>query len=107
MIIGGTALVMSPQMAIGGANETAATMLFAIVFLFSLTKAYVHIRRGRVALRRRMDDSGVCDRVGGWHGFLAWLHNPIDGCRDLDQLHQSGSHRYPGVLGTSAGRRDL
>jgi uncharacterized membrane protein len=52
MIIGGTALVMSPQMAIGGANETAATMLFAIVFLFSLTKAFLHIRRGRVALHR-------------------------------------------------------
>ncbi|MGH9695917.1 MAG: DUF2306 domain-containing protein, partial [Bryobacteraceae bacterium] len=52
MIIGGTALVMSPQMAIGGANETAATMLFAIVFLFSLTKASLHIRRGRVALHR-------------------------------------------------------
>jgi uncharacterized membrane protein YsdA (DUF1294 family) len=52
MIIGGTALVMSPQMAIGGANETAATMLFAIVFLFSLTKAFLHIRGGRVALHR-------------------------------------------------------
>ena len=48
MIIGGTALVMSPQMAIGGANETAATMLFAIVFLFSLIKAFLHIRRGRL-----------------------------------------------------------
>jgi hypothetical protein len=52
MIIGGTALVMSPQMAIGGANETATTMLFAIAFLFSLTKAFLHIRRGRVALHR-------------------------------------------------------
>ena len=52
VIIGGSALVMSPQMAIGGVNETAATMLFAIVFLFSLSKAYLHIRRGRVALHR-------------------------------------------------------
>jgi uncharacterized membrane protein len=52
MIIGGTALVMSPQMAIGGANETAATMFFATVFLFALVKAFVSIRRGNVALHR-------------------------------------------------------
>ena len=52
MVIGGTALVMSPQMAIGGANETAATMLFAIIFLFALVKAFLYIRRGRVALHR-------------------------------------------------------
>jgi uncharacterized membrane protein len=52
IIIGSSALVMSPQMAIGGPNETAATMLFAIVFLFSLIKAFLHIRRGRVALHR-------------------------------------------------------
>jgi len=52
VIIGSSALVMSPQMAIGGVNETAATMLFAIVFLFSLSKAFLHIRRGRVALHR-------------------------------------------------------
>ena len=52
IIIGGTALVMSPQMAIGGANETAATMLFAIVFLFSLIKAFLSIRQGKIALHR-------------------------------------------------------
>jgi len=52
LIIGGTALVMSPQMAIGGANETAATMLFAIIFLFALIKAFLYIRRGKVALHR-------------------------------------------------------
>ena len=51
-IIGGTALVMSPQMAIGGANETAATMLFAIVFLFASVKAFLAIRRGKFALHR-------------------------------------------------------
>jgi uncharacterized membrane protein len=51
-IVGGSALVMSPQLAIGGPNETAATMLFAIVFLFSLSKAYLHIRKGRIALHR-------------------------------------------------------
>jgi uncharacterized membrane protein len=52
IIIGSSALVMSPQMAIGGPNESAATMLFAIVFLVSLVKAFLHIRRGRVALHR-------------------------------------------------------
>ena len=52
IIIGSSALVMSPQMAIGGPNETAATMLFAIVFLFSLIKGFLHIRGGRVALHR-------------------------------------------------------
>jgi uncharacterized membrane protein len=52
MIIGVSALVMSPQMAIGGANEAAATMLFAIVFLFALIKAFLLIRRGNVALHR-------------------------------------------------------
>src|SRR5258708_3555095 len=52
LIIGSTALVMSPQMAIGGANEMAATMLFATVFLFALIKAFLSIRRGKVALHR-------------------------------------------------------
>lgn len=52
LIIGSSALVMSPQMAIGGPNETAATMLFAIVFLFSLSKAYLHIRKGRILQHR-------------------------------------------------------
>jgi uncharacterized membrane protein len=52
MIIGATALVMSPQMAIGGANETAATMLFAILFLFALCRAFLAIRQGKVAMHR-------------------------------------------------------
>lgn len=52
IVIGLTALVMSPQMAIGGANETAATMLFAVVFLFSLARAFLSIRKGRVELHR-------------------------------------------------------
>jgi len=52
IVIGGTALVMSPQMAIGGANETAATMFFAMIFLFSLIKAFLSIRKGNVAFHR-------------------------------------------------------
>jgi len=52
VILGVTALIMSPQMAIGGANETAATMLFALLFLFSLSKAFLAIRRRKVAEHR-------------------------------------------------------
>jgi uncharacterized membrane protein len=52
LIVGVTALVMSPQMAIGGINEMAATILFAILFLFALVRAFLYIRRGNVALHR-------------------------------------------------------
>jgi uncharacterized membrane protein len=52
LIIGASALVMSFRMNIGGPNETAATTLFAIVFLICLIKAYVHIRRKDVARHR-------------------------------------------------------
>lgn len=52
LIIGSSALVMSPQMAIGGPNESAATMLFAIVFLISLIKAYLHARKRQFASHR-------------------------------------------------------
>ena len=52
LIVGVTALVMSPQMAIGGINEMAATMLFAVIFLFALVRAFLYIRRGNVALHR-------------------------------------------------------
>ena len=51
-VIGVSALVMSPQMAIGGVNETAATTLFALLFLFSLGKGFAAIRRGDVAQHR-------------------------------------------------------
>jgi uncharacterized membrane protein len=52
LIIGISALIMSYTMNIGGPNETAATTLFAIVFLICLVKAYVHIRRKEVARHR-------------------------------------------------------
>ena len=52
LIVGATALVMSYTMNIGGPNETAATTLFGIVFLFCLLKAYRHIRRKEVARHR-------------------------------------------------------
>ncbi|HET9307565.1 MAG TPA: DUF2306 domain-containing protein [Candidatus Sulfotelmatobacter sp.] len=52
LIIGTSALIMSYKMNIGGPNETAATTLFAIVFLICLTKAYLFIRRKEVARHR-------------------------------------------------------
>ncbi len=52
LMIGCTALIMSPRMAIGGVNESAATMLFGVMFLFSLAKAYAAIRKRKVALHR-------------------------------------------------------
>jgi hypothetical protein len=52
LIIGVTALIMSFKTNIGGATETSATVLFAIIFLFSLVKGFYHIRRHEVALHR-------------------------------------------------------
>jgi uncharacterized membrane protein len=52
VIIGVSALIMSYKMNIGGPNESAATTLFAIVFLICLLKAYRHIRRKEVARHR-------------------------------------------------------
>jgi uncharacterized membrane protein len=52
LIIGITALVMSYRMNIGGPNETAATTLFAILFLICLIKAYALIRHKEVARHR-------------------------------------------------------
>ena len=51
-VVGVSALAMSWQMSIGGANETAATTVFAVSFLFSLTKAFWHIRHHRVREHR-------------------------------------------------------
>jgi uncharacterized membrane protein len=52
LIIGVSALVMSYTMNIGGPNETAATTLFAIVYLICLIKGYRHIRRKEVERHR-------------------------------------------------------
>lgn len=51
-VVGITALVMSPMMAIGGLNETIATCVFALFFLFALTKGFIHVRRRQVARHR-------------------------------------------------------
>jgi uncharacterized membrane protein len=52
LIIGISAMVMTYKMNIGGANETAATTLFGILFLICLMKAYLHIRRKEIARHR-------------------------------------------------------
>jgi len=52
LVIGVSSLVMSFTMNIGGANETAATTVFGLLFLFCLIKAYRHIRRKEVARHR-------------------------------------------------------
>jgi len=52
LVTGVTALVMTTQMAIGGATEKAATAFFGVVFLVALARAFACIRRRRVALHR-------------------------------------------------------
>jgi uncharacterized membrane protein len=52
LIVGVTALAMGPLIAIGGPLETAATTVFGLLFLFALAKAFLAIRRRKVALHR-------------------------------------------------------
>ena len=52
LVIGISALFMSFLMSIGGVNETVATTLFALFFLFGLIKAYIHIRKRQILLHR-------------------------------------------------------
>lgn len=51
-IVGISALLMTSKMAIGGANERAAILLFDAAFLFSLTKAVWHVRRREIVQHR-------------------------------------------------------
>jgi hypothetical protein len=51
-VVGTSALVMSYTTAIGGANETAATTLFATLFLLFLTMGFWNIRQRRIARHR-------------------------------------------------------
>lgn len=51
-IVGLSALVMSSTMAIGGARETAATTLYAILFLIFLGLGFWNIRQRRIAQHR-------------------------------------------------------
>jgi hypothetical protein len=51
IVAGVSALVLSAH-PVGGIVESTATVLFGCLFLFSLGKAWWHIRHGRVALHR-------------------------------------------------------
>ena len=68
----GTALMISPQMTIGGVNEAAATMIFATFFLFALVKGFLSLRRGQGCLAPGMLGFTIHHRRG-----------------ELDQLHQT------------------
>jgi uncharacterized membrane protein len=53
LVIGVSALLMSVAMpSIGGFNQAAATILFALFFLFALGKAYWHVMRRHIAQHR-------------------------------------------------------
>ena len=52
-VIGASALIMSFTMNIGGVSETAATTLFAVLFLLFLGLGFLSIRRHRVDLHRQ------------------------------------------------------
>jgi Predicted membrane protein (DUF2306) len=52
LIVGLSALVMSYTMAIGGASETAATTLYAILFLVFLGLGFWNIRQRRIIQHR-------------------------------------------------------
>jgi hypothetical protein len=52
LVTGITAIMMSFITPIGGINETLATLVFAILFLIALLKAFVHIWRREILSHR-------------------------------------------------------
>jgi hypothetical protein len=64
LVIGISALMMSYTASIGGANETAATTLFAILFLAFLGKAFWHIRRREICQHREWMIRGFGTALG-------------------------------------------
>jgi uncharacterized membrane protein len=53
VIVGFSGIIMGFKMAISGVSETAAITFFGILFLFSLLKAYLHIRHQHIVLHRQ------------------------------------------------------
>jgi uncharacterized membrane protein len=51
-ITGASAILIGFIFPFGGPNETAATFVFGVIFLFSLCKAFYHIKRFEVAVHR-------------------------------------------------------
>ena len=126
LIVGVTALVLGPQVAIGGANETAATLLFGSLFLFALIKAWLSIRRRKVAQHREWmirafaiglavatirPIVGIFFATSASHtpdatrifrdGVLARLYDPVDRSGNLDRLHEAGDAGSEGVRGAA------
>lgn len=52
LVVGGTAYAMS-RYSVGGWVERSAVLLFNTLFLYSLFRAYLYLRRGELALKRR------------------------------------------------------
>lgn len=52
VVAGLTALLMGFLIAFGGPNETVAVTFFSVIFLYSLGRAFLHIRRREVAAHR-------------------------------------------------------
>ena len=52
IIIGITGIIMGFKMPVSGVSLTSATTLFGALFLFSLLKGFMYIRRRKVALHR-------------------------------------------------------
>jgi uncharacterized membrane protein len=52
VVVGISAYVMAFRMAVGGINETIAGLFYANIFMFSLGKAFYHIRRREIAQHR-------------------------------------------------------
>jgi uncharacterized membrane protein len=52
IVIGVSGLVMGILMPIGGVSETAATTFFSLLFLYAVVRAFLEIRRGRIAQHR-------------------------------------------------------
>lgn len=99
LVIGGSAFLMSIQMAIGGVNEMAATVLFDLLFLFCLARGYAAarsldlgahrewmIRMFGIGLGNRHDSSGHGDLFRDqpshasdaprvfWNRILDWIY---------------------------------
>jgi hypothetical protein len=115
-VIGASALVMSFSMNIGGVSETAATTLFAVLFLLFLGLGLLSIRRHGADLHRQWMIRLLASRsawattrpiIGAFFaarrlspreffGAAFWRHLDFARSRGLDSLH--GAARPPSQL---------
>jgi hypothetical protein len=114
LVIGSSALVMTYTMNIGGANETAATTLFGILFLFVCDQSLLAHPPQRSCTTSRVDDSHLrhwprnsddpadCGDVFCFSQahtsrvlrdcILAGIHDYISGSRGVDRLYPATYH---------------